>query len=120
MNSASSETKNTRTGSKKNVKLDVSMRDQAVGLTIASKLRARPELLNSVREQLSALSKTGSPKVKEEMSECLKTVDRLPLAKLFEVLEQTTAEGIRLSRSPAFQSILSPQDKRIIVQTTSQ
>ncbi len=96
------------------------MREQAVGLTIASKLRARPELLNGVREQLAALSKTGADKIKAETAECLQLVDRLPLEQLFEAFEQASADGVRLARLPAFQSILSPQDRRIIVQTTSQ
>lgn len=95
------------------------MRDQAVGLTISSKLRARPELLNGVREQMAGLAKSGAPKIKAEVTECIKIVDRLPLEKLFEALEQASPDGIRLLRMPAFQSLLSPQDKRIIVQTTS-
>lgn len=111
MNSVPSETKSAKPA--------VSMRDQAVGLTIASKLRARPELLNGVREQLAALAKTGSPKVKAEIADCLQIVNRLPLEGLFEALEQGSVDGVRLSRLPAFQSILSAQDKRIIVQTTS-
>ena len=103
----------------KNAKRDPSMRDQAVGLTIASKLRARPELLNGVREQLAGLMKSGGAKSKLEMAECLGMMDQWPLEKLFESLEKATADGIRLSRLAAFQSVLTPQDQRIIVQTTS-
>ena len=96
------------------------MRDQAVGLTIASKLRARPELLNGVREQLIGLSKTGNEKVKTELAECLRMMDQWPLEKLFVSLEQANADGMRLTRLAAFQSVLSPQDRRIIAQTTAQ
>jgi hypothetical protein len=47
-------------------------------------------------------------------------MDQWPLEKLFVSLEQANADGMRLTRLAAFQSVLSPQDRRIIAQTTAQ
>jgi len=87
-------------------------RSLALHTAVASKLEARPELLDVARQNLRRWLSTSAAGALQEWQDVL---DRAPLSDVIGLLRSDSADAARLRQSSPFAGVLSPHERRSIL-----
>lgn len=90
----------------------IDQRSQALHSAVASKLQARPELLEVARQNLR---RWLSARPVAPLLEWQDLLDRTPLSDLIEILRSDSTDAARLRQSSPFAGVLTPDERQSIL-----